>query len=136
MWRDLARECARLGIPWRQPTTFPRHSVLAGRVAQVALDEPWGKDFARRVFRANFAEDRDIAARETIADLVAAAGGDPEVIAARAVAPEHKDRLRRATEEALRREVFGAPTFFAGGEQYFGNERLEIALAHAARGMI
>jgi 2-hydroxychromene-2-carboxylate isomerase len=136
MWRDVARECARLSIPWTRPSSFPRNSVLAARVAQVALDEPWGPAFVRRVFRANFAEDRDIAARDTIVELLAAAGADPDAALARAVAPEHKDRLRRATEEATRRGVFGAPSFFVGDELFFGNERLDLALARAAGGMM
>ena len=90
----------------------------------------------RRLFRANFAEDRDIAAPDTVAALVAEVGGDAQAALARAVAPEHKDRLRRATEEALRRGVFGAPTFFVGGELFFGNERLELALTRASCGTI
>ncbi len=133
MWRDLERETARLGIPWRQPTRFPANSVLAARVAQVALDEPWGPRYVHAIFRAGFGQDRDIAARETVVDALRDAGaGDPDALISRAVSPEHKDRLRRTTDEALRRGIFGAPTFFVGGEMYFGNERLARAVEHAA----
>jgi 2-hydroxychromene-2-carboxylate isomerase len=43
----------------------------------------------------------------------------------------NKARLRTATEEAQRRGVFGAPTFFVGEEMFWGNDRLEDALACA-----
>ena len=43
----------------------------------------------------------------------------------------NKARLRTATEEAQRRGVFGAPTFFVGEEMFRGNDRLEDALACA-----
>ncbi len=130
MWRDMERQTTRLGLRFRRPTVFPRHSVLAARVACVALDEPWGADFVRAVFRANFGGDRDIASDAVLTDILAALGRDIDATAvlARATAPEHKDRLRRATDEAARRGVFGAPTFFAGDEMFFGNERLDEAL--------
>ena len=45
-----------------------------------------------------------------------------------------KARLRAETEEALRRGVFGAPTFTtADGELFWGNDRLEQALRWAAK---
>ena len=42
-----------------------------------------------------------------------------------------KQELRAATEEAQRLGIFGAPSFIAGGELFWGNDRLEQALAHA-----
>jgi 2-hydroxychromene-2-carboxylate isomerase len=132
MWRDLERQSARLGVPFTRPTVFPRNSVLAARVACVALDAAWGPRFVRAVFRANFAEDRDITSAAVLADLLAAVGGDAATLAL-ATAPEHKDRLRRATEEATRRGVFGAPSFFVGDELFFGNDRLDAALDWARK---
>jgi len=41
--------------------------------------------------------------------------------------------LREQTEEARARGVFGAPTFFARGELFWGNDRLEQALSWAKR---
>src|ERR1700716_2237740 len=60
MWRDLERLCARHGLQWRKPNVFPRHSVLAARVACAAAGEPWEGAFMRAAFRANFVEDQDI----------------------------------------------------------------------------
>ena len=37
-----------------------------------------------------------------------------------------KDELRRATELAVERGVFGAPTFFVGDEMFWGNDRLDF----------
>ncbi len=39
--------------------------------------------------------------------------------------------LRRQTEIAKERGIFGAPTFFVGEEMFWGNDRLEDALAFA-----
>src|SRR5262245_7531079 len=61
MWRDLERTCARLQLPFRRPSVFPRNGLLAARVACVAAEEPWLHDFVVAVYRANFGDDRDIA---------------------------------------------------------------------------
>jgi 2-hydroxychromene-2-carboxylate isomerase len=50
-----------------------------------------------------------------------------------AQAEPNKTRLKAHTEEARSRGVFGAPTFFSeDGEMFWGNDRLEQALAWAA----
>ena len=43
-----------------------------------------------------------------------------------------KTRLREQTDAARRTGIFGAPTFFVGTEMFWGNDRLDDALAHAA----
>lgn len=116
MWRDLERLCAKYRLPWRKPSVFPRNSVLAARAAL-------GRDgaFVRAVFRANFAEDRDIADP----GVMAALGGDV------APSPEVKAALRANVDEARRLGLFGAPCFVAGGEIFFGQDRLEDAIEWA-----
>ena len=50
---------------------------------------------------------------------------------ARSETPENKDRLRQQTEEAQELGIFGAPSFLARGELFWGDDRLEQALAAA-----
>ena len=63
MVRDCERQCAALGIAFRLPDPFPQSPLMAARVALVALDEGWGEDFSRAVYRAEFAEGRNIGER-------------------------------------------------------------------------
>ena len=133
MWRDLERTCERLELRFRRPSRFPRSGLVAARVATAGRDEPWIGDFVRAVYRANFADDREIAERETVAAILGELGLAADEILAAADAPETKERLRATTEEAAKRGVFGAPTFFAGSELFWGNDRLEQALDWARR---
>jgi 2-hydroxychromene-2-carboxylate isomerase len=133
MWRDLERLCAKHGLPFRRPSAFPRSGLLAARVALAGAGEPWVPAFVRAVYRANFAEDRPIAEPEVIASILDALGQPAAELLARARLPETKAALRAQTEEAARRGIFGAPTFVVGEEIFWGNDRLEDALAwHAA----
>ncbi|HEX7967346.1 MAG TPA: DsbA family protein, partial [Stellaceae bacterium] len=109
----------------------PRNGLLAARVALVAAAEGWGPGFSRAAYHANFAEDRDIAAREVVAGVVAALGRDPAAVLERALSPDNKARLVARGEEAIRRGIFGAPSFLVGDELFWGNDRLEQALAWA-----
>jgi 2-hydroxychromene-2-carboxylate isomerase len=128
MWRDLERLCTHEGLPLRRPSQFPRNGLLAARVACLASMEPWCVNFTRRIFHANFAEDLDISDPAVVASILETVGVSPGEILARAQSVENKDRLRRQTEEAMRRGIFGAPSFVAREELFWGNDRLEQAL--------
>ena len=133
MWRDLQRLCEKYELPWRRPGVFPRSSVLAGRIACCA-GEAVGP-LVRAVFRANFAEDRDIAQPEVLRALVDGIGGDGAQALELAASPEVRAQLRANTAEALRMGIFGAPDFLAAGELFFGQDRLDDAVAwEATRG--
>jgi 2-hydroxychromene-2-carboxylate isomerase len=131
MWREMERFTATYGLRYRRPSVFPRHTVLAARVACLAVPHAWGPAYVRAVFEANFADDRDIADPAELTALVDSLGQDGAALVAAAATPETKQELRRATDEARALGIFGAPSFIAGGELYFGNDRLEQALDRA-----
>jgi 2-hydroxychromene-2-carboxylate isomerase len=120
MWRDLDRTCSALGIPFQRPSQFPRNGILAARVACCFEDEPWVPEFVRAVYRANFVVDTDIADPIVISSCVAGVGEDPEAV------------LEKA--QSMRIGIFGAPTVVVGDELFWGNDRLEDALAFALQG--
>jgi 2-hydroxychromene-2-carboxylate isomerase len=134
MWRDLERVCGALGLPFVQPSPFPQNSVLAARIALVVLQQGWGEDFCRAIYRAEFGEGRNIAEPATATGVLAALSQDAEQIMQQAQSDAIKSKLRAQTEEAQRLEIFGAPTFLtADGELFWGNDRLEAALGWARR---
>lgn len=130
-WRDVQRLCATAGLTLRLPSVYPRNGLLAARVALVAIEEGWGPAFTLAAFNANFAEDRDIATSEVIGALVAALGRDPAAVLERAQSAANKERLRGRVEAAIGRGIFGAPSFLVGEELFWGNDRLEQAIAWA-----
>lgn len=130
-WVDTAREAARYGISFKKPTTFPRGSVLAHRVAIATAKESWHADYCRAMFQRNFALDLDIDGVDAVSEVLASVGQTSDAWIASANSDVVKQALRRQTEEAQARGVFGAPTFFVAGEMFWGNDRLEQALERA-----
>lgn len=138
MWRDMERLCAELDAPFRKPSEFPRGSLLATRVAVAcALAEPatqgFVPEFSRRVYRANFAEDRPIGEASVVAEILTELGYDAQEWLARAGTPEVKEALKAQTARAQQLGIFGAPSFVVGGELFWGSDRFDQAIAWCPR---
>ena len=128
MWRDMERQCAEAGLPFKKPSQFPRGSLLAARIALANEDKPWVGDFCRHVYRANFAEDREIGSPEVIGEILVDLKLDPLSLRAQAETPEVKQALRERTEQAIALRIFGAPTWRVGDELFWGSDRVDQAV--------
>ena len=134
MWRDMERLAAGLNLPFRRPDPFPQNSVLPARVALVGLAQGWGEDFSVAVYTAQFVEDGRIDKPHTLAEILSFMNVDAPAALEAAQSDEIKLRLRSEVEAAQMLGVFGAPSFTtADGELFWGNDRLEQALAWAKR---
>jgi 2-hydroxychromene-2-carboxylate isomerase len=132
MWVDMERQCRKYGIAWLRPSVFPRNGVLAARVGLWLERAGRAGPFCREVMRLNFSLDRDIGDPGVVAEALAAVGEKAAEVIAAATGEDMKSALREQTNLAKQRGVFGAPTFFAGPALFWGNDRLEDAIAEAA----
>jgi len=136
MWRDLERLCGGLDLPFRRPEPFPQNSLLAARIALAGFSAGavWPEEFCIAVFRAQFGEGRRIDDPATLSAILTVFGVDSASTLAAAQADDNKARLRAQTEEAQQLGIFGAPAFtMPDGELFWGNDRLDQALAWARR---
>ena len=129
MWRDLERVCHDEGIAFRRPSQFPRNGLLAARIVCCYADAPWLPEFVRAVYCANFQDDLDISDAAILGRCLAAVGQNADDILAQATSAESKAKLRAQSEEAVALGIFGAPFFMVGREAFWGNDRLEQAIA-------
>jgi 2-hydroxychromene-2-carboxylate isomerase len=121
---DFARHAKRYGVPFGLPAQFPINSLNLMRGAVAADNMGRLVPFSDAVYRAIFAEKRNMEDPVVIGAVLRDAGFDPGELLAAIGTPEVKDRLRANTEEAVARGVFGAPTMFVGKELFFGQDRL------------
>ena len=128
MWRDLARICGAQGLPLKQPSQFPRGSLLAARIVCQYADADWLPEFVRRVYSANFVRDLDIASPFVIGEILSTIGQVPAEIMKTAQTQEVKDRFRAQCEAAVQAGLIGAPSFVVDGEVFWGGDRLNEAL--------
>ncbi|KTE15031.1 2-hydroxychromene-2-carboxylate isomerase [Sphingopyxis sp. H115] len=111
---------------------FPVNTLTIMRGAIVADAEGNLDHYVGAVNRAMWEEGLKMDDPEVIAAFLSANGFDGATLLARTQEPEIKAKLVANTEAAVARGVFGIPTFFVGGEMFFGKDRLaqvEEALA-------
>jgi len=128
---ELTRWAEHWQVPFRFTTRFPMRTILPLRAtwALLSQDATQASHFAQAVFRALWAEDRDISQRDVLLDLCREHHIDPGCVDA-ADAPEHKQALLAAGQRARSLGLCGAPTFVVDGQLYWGQDRLDM-VAHA-----
>lgn len=130
MWRDLERRAARHGIEFAGVPPYPVDpDGLANRLACLACREGWGPGFVRETYRSWFLEHRAPGEETGMRQLLARLGQAPEPTVDRANSRENRDFLAAETQAARELGLFGAPTFAVGTEIFWGDDRLEDAIA-------
>ena len=129
VWKDMVRQCAKHGLPWQKPTVFPRSSLLPLRVALLGSEQSWCADFCREVMLRNFVQDREIDTSHDVADVLKKLNLPHEQIITDALSEANKLKLWEQTQTAVDKGIFGAPTFFVGSDMFWGDDRLDDALA-------
>jgi len=125
MLKDLNDWAELYGIPLRFPAHFPPNALPIMRVLTAVGDEHV-RPLARALFKAYWTEHANVSDAAVLAHVIDGAGYPSVELLARAQDQDVKDALRAATDEAVARGAFGAPTFFYAGEMFWGNDRLPL----------
>lgn len=128
MWRDLERRAAQHGLEFNGIPPYPVDADLAHRVGTVAAMDAWCPAFSKAVYRHWFVDHIPPVDPEHLRRVVASLGKDPDQVMAQAESDEVRDRLLKETDTARSLGIFGSPTFSVGGEIFWGDDRLEVAL--------
>ncbi|MBI2964205.1 MAG: 2-hydroxychromene-2-carboxylate isomerase [Deltaproteobacteria bacterium] len=133
---ELERWAKRYGVPFEpNPFAFRANTLRLMRGAVASQRIGVFDAYHGAVFRAVWGAPLDLGDEATFRDLMRRAAIDADELIEAIGEQETKDRLRRNTDEAVERGVFGAPAFFVGDEMFWGNDRLgwvEEALHRAA----
>jgi len=121
MGAELARWSGQYGITFKMNPHFPINTIKLMRGAVAAQAQGRFDAYHASAFAGAWAEQLNLGDDAVLAHLLSKAGVDPAMLEA----GEMKDKLRVNTDEAIKRGVFGAPTFFVGGDMFWGNDRLE-----------
>jgi 2-hydroxychromene-2-carboxylate isomerase len=132
--REVERRASAYGLPPpRWPEPFPGNTLVAMRAATYAKEIGRTVSYSLSAFRQAFAAGRDLTDPENV--LLAAAAGEihPRAVLAAVERNGVKRALRDATEQAGELGVRGVPSVVVGGEVFWGDDRLEEAVAAVAR---
>lgn len=124
--RDMQRSADFFGLPYREPVKMPLSSHLAARLYYATAQDNADKAvaLAHRLFRAFFAERKDISDEAVLADLAADAGISAKAAQEGMRGPTGRALLEQAVENSIADAVVGSPYFVVEGEGFFGVDRL------------
>ena len=117
-----------------QPKNWPFDPTLADRCVVALIAE--GADptaFISAGFKAVFEQERGLVDRGVIADVLKACGSDADKILAAAESDKIGAAYEANYDRALAAGAFGSPAFVLDGEVFWGDDRLEAAVAWATR---
>lgn len=114
------------GVPYTPRTEFIVRSILPLRAT---LAVPQGPERARAVhalFAGAWAQNLDLGDPAVTTRLLDEAGLDGKALVDATQQQAIKDELKRNTDEAMARGVFGTPTIFINGKMFWGHDRLDV----------
>lgn len=123
--RELLRwaEWRELPMIRHRPTWHDNPLALAnGMIIASADPDP----LSRAILQAHWRDDADIADPGTLVGIATDVGQDAEALLDAALSKDVQARHDANTAEAIARDVFGSPTYFVGGDMFYGQDRLEF----------
>ncbi len=135
MNRDMARFAKRYGVPLTMNPFFPINTLFLMRAitgVQMTMPERF-EPLVKAVFNVMWVEPENLNDPTVTARALGNAGFAPEALLQLSGRADVKAQLRAATEEAVARGAYGAPTMFVGDEMFFGQDRLDFVAEELAR---
>lgn len=132
MGKNNLRKAALLGIPLHPPAYHPFNPLLALRVSSLPLAAQDRNAIITALFEAVWVKSLHVSEPEVVENIADDLGLDGKILVAQARTPEIKGQLRRQTEEAISRGVFGVPTMEVHDEIFWGYDDLPYLELHLA----
>ena len=130
MWRDIERRAAMYGLKARVPAPYPLQQWdIANRVAVLGARDGWVADYARATYRRWFEDGLEPGSEPNLSDSLHEIGQKPADVLERTATAEIGGAYEAATDAARKLGIFGSPTFVVGKELFWGDDRLDDAIA-------
>ena len=123
---DLIRFANRYAVPFRRNPFFPINTLRLMRGAVAAEEGGYLPSYSEAIYRAMWVDEKNLGDAEVLRQTLIDARLDPAAFEQAINAEPVKEKLKTCTSAAVKRGVFGAPTFFVGEEMFFGQDRLDF----------
>ncbi len=127
-YADAARWAHKLGLPWHssEPPQQPVDALDASAGYYVAREKGAERAYRNGVFRAYWAQGRNINDRHVLGDCARDAGLSRDAFLKELDDQQYREALLARAMAGLEDRVFGVPLFVVDGERFWGNDRLEF----------
>ena len=130
---DMQRCASFYGIPLTIPNNFPINGLYLLRGSVFLEGRPESEPFRKAAYRATWMEDRNVSDPAVVMEIGKEVGLDIEEFSLGITSPAVKEKLQENTANTIARGAFGVPTFFAGDEMFWGQDRLDFVRREVER---
>ena len=127
MKNDCLLVASKNNIQFHWNTKFPINSLTLMR-GYLAINKDLKKKFFEISFDFYWKDNLDISLKENIIQILKLAGIDSEEFYEKIESEKIKDELKKLTNEAFEKDIFGAPTFVVNNKIFWGQDRLDYAI--------
>ena len=120
-------------ISFRWNSKFPINSLNIMR-GYLQISEKRKEIYLNTFFNAYWKDDVDLSSKEEISKLLKLLNIDNSIFFEKIKDQIIKDNLKKLTNDAFKKEVFGAPTFIVNNKIFWGQDRLEYAVEELISG--
>ena len=133
MIRDCKMVCEKHKISFKFNSYFPIKTVDLMRGVLIAEEDGIANNYINKIFEAIWISGLNLNDQHVIDKILKNLTINPKTFALRLSNQNIKDELKKRTQEAFEKGVFGAPTFLVNNKIFWGQDRLEFALAESLK---
>jgi 2-hydroxychromene-2-carboxylate isomerase len=133
MIRDCKMVCEKYKIPFKFNSYFPIKTVVLMRGVLIAEEDGMANNYIDKIFEALWMSGLNLNDQQVIDKVLKNLDINPKTFSLRLSNQNIKDELKKRTQEAYEKGVFGAPTFLVNNKIFWGHDRLEYALAESLK---
>ena len=131
MIRDCKISAEKNNIVFKFNNYFPILTLNLMRCVIVAESKGFERNFINKVFEAIWIDGLNLNDSSILEKLLKNLEINPKVFLTDASDQKIKDDLKKRTEEAFSKGVFGTPSFVVNNKLFWGQDRLEFAISEA-----
>ena len=133
MIRDCKMVSEKHKISFKFNSYFPIKTVDLMRGVIIAEDDGMANNYIDKIFEAMWVSGLNLNDQDVIDKILKNLQINPKTFSLRILNQNIKDDLKKRTQEAYEKGVFGAPTFLVNNKIFWGQDRLEYALAESLK---
>ena len=122
---ELVSKKNNISFIWNSKFPINSLSIMRG---YLSADKNQKENYLDIFFNAYWRDDLDLSSEQEFSKLLFTLGIDSKIFFEKIKQQSIKDDLKKLTNDAFNKEVFGAPTFIINNKIFWGQDRLEYAL--------
>ena len=135
--KHMVRDCKLIAeknkIKFKFNSYFPIRSLNLMRGVLVAEEDNYKSYYIDSIFDAIWQDGLNMNDENIFQKILKNLNVNPKTFALRAASSSIKDSLKKRTNEAYEKGIFGAPSFVANNKIFWGQDRIEFALNEASK---